>query len=331
MKISKLVMVLTLLLFVVHLKGQEVKLIGIHLGNPENFKALDQSEFPNFEFYTNDAKLIRYSEEQKLIGLPANLVGWYGEVPEKFGFCANYTIEKGKGYSGSYQQGVLYVVDQAGTVAYQIQPDKINHNEVDMVYPGIQSSIASLVKKCKKGKLAKPLKAAKQSYIKSSGVAELEASKGSKIDKSGAGITGWTLPDLSLKNADGESLSLKDLTKDQIAVVVFFTLNGTHYVKGDADGNIVKEWDGQQLISPSAYAGKVEDKVMNADVSTKAEAKKQFAKTMMKEAVASSNASLLKLVVLDGDEIDDRNKVDYYKNNTQHLTMVEEIADKLKK
>lgn len=334
MKKQKLLFAAVLLFVSTLVWSQDVQLIAIHMGNPDNRTALDQTAFPGFSFYYNDAKLVRYTEEQKLMGNPVNLCGWYGEVPEKMGFCANYLKKDGVDNSGSYSQGVVFVIDQAGTIAYQSTPDRIINDGFSEVYANTQKEIQSAVKDCKKGKLAKKVKADKQVSLKSAPVGEIETVKKAETNKSGEGIVGWDVPELALTDENGQTISLKELTNNKISVVVFYTLNGIHWVKGNPKGEIVEEFDGEPVMSPAMASGKLQDKVMNADIATKGEAKKEFTKTMFKEAVGNSSSGLAKAAVLSKDERSekesDNEKRENYNKYTQHLGMVAEIAPKLK-
>jgi hypothetical protein len=312
-------------------QNDKVQLIGIQIGNLDNMSIFEKAAFPEFDFYYNDAKLMGYSEEQKMIGNSTNLMGWYGEVPEKMGFCANYRGSYSKGNSFPYIRGVVYVVDQEGTVAYQLQPMRFTKNHQADTYYKIQNDIVGLVKKLKKGKTCKKLKARKQAYIKKSAVGEIEKSKGAKIDKKGVGITGWDLPDINVKSENGESMSLKELTKDKINIIVFFTLNGVHWMNANTKGKIIKEWDGDKLIAPSAYSGNLEKKVMDGEYEDKKEAKKAFAKTMFKSMVATSDNAIAKIIINNKEELAEVDKVKAYGGAVINLKMVQEISKKLKK
>lgn len=307
--------------------AQDVQLIAIHMGTPENMTVLDKTEFPDFEFYYNDAELIKYNEEQKLVGYNTNLKGLYGEVPEKMGFSANYIGAEGKYQGTRYYRGALFVVDPSGTIGYQSPPRSyISVNDTD-----IPEVIRSKVRKFKKGKLAKKLKASKQTYIKKAPVGEIERYKGSKVDKSEEAMIGWDLPDLNIKNENNETVSLKELVQGKVSVIVFYTLNGIHYKDGNRKGNIVDESYGGLLMSPKEYAEKIESKVMNADVTDKKSAKKAFAKTMFKAAVASSDNLLLQALVNSKEELNDVDKVKSYKYYTELLTITQNDAERLKK
>jgi hypothetical protein len=312
-------------------QNDKVQLIGIQIGNPDNMSIFDKAAFPEFDFYYNDAKLIGYSEDQKIIGNSTNLMGWYGEVPEKMGFSANHRGSYGKGNSFPYIRGVVYVVDQEGIVAYQLQPMHFTKDHHADIYYKIQNDIVGLVKRFKKGKTSKKLKARKQVYIKKSASGEIEKSKGAKIDKNGTGITGWDVPDINVKTENGESKSLKELTKDKISVIVFFTLNGAHWMKANRKGKITKEWDGDKLIAPSTYAGNLEKKVMDGEYEDKKQAKKAFAKTMFKSMVATSDNAIAKIIVNNKEELDEADKVKAYGGAVTNLKMIQEISKKLKK
>lgn len=299
----------------------EVQLIAVHIGNLDNMSVLDKTAFPDFEFYSNDASLIKYSETQKMIGNPKYLMGWYGEIPEKMGFSANYRGELGKGYSSPSAIGALYVIDPENTIGYQTKPN--NRSNIDT------REIISLVKKYKKGKYSSKLKVSKQQYIKESAIGELEQTKGASIDKDGEGIVGWEVPDITIKNENGEAKSLKEIVNGKTTILVFFTLNGVHWKKGDAKGEIEKEWDGHKLLAPKDSP--FEKQAMEGDYETKSEAKKGFAKAMFKQAVGSSDADLAKLVILDKEELSQTERIEAYTNAVEFITLIQDIAKDLKK
>jgi len=299
----------------------EVQLIAVHIGNLDNMSVLDKTAFPDFEFYSNDASLISYSENQKMMGNPKYLMGWYGEVPEKMGFAANYRGELGKGYSLPYATGAIYVIDPENTVGYQIQPN--SRMTIDT------REITSLVKKYKKGKYSSKLKASKQQYIKESAIGELEQTKGASIDKNGEGILGWEVPDITIKSENGESKTLKEVVNGKTTILVFYTLNGAHWKKGNAKGEIEKEWDGQKLLAPKDSP--FEKQAMEGDYETKAEAKKGFAKAMFKQAVSSSDNGLAKLIILDKEELSQTERIEAYTQAVKLITLIQDIAKDLKK
>lgn len=236
----------------------------------------------------------------------------------------------GKGYSFPYSGGSVYVIDQDGVINYQIQAERFNEDHFADTYYGIQSSVSRIVKKIKKGKSVKKLKDSKQVYIKKSQIGSIESSKGAKLDTKNEGIVGWNVPDIQLRNSEGEAISLKDLTKDKISIIVFYTLNGAHYLKANTKGIVEKEWEGKKLLSPVEYSQNIESKVVDAQYKDKKEAKKGFAKTMFKSAVANSNSGLAKLIFNSKEELDDVERVEAYKQATQNLKLIQEISSKLK-
>ncbi len=330
---KKLFIVLLAIVFSVNINAEnkDVQLIAVHIGSHEHMSVLDKSAFPDFEFYYNDAKLIWYSEQQKMMGNPKYLIGYYGEVPEKMGFCANYRGSLGKGYSFPYAQGAIYVIDKEGTIGYHLQPERFTKDYHRDTYYRIVSEIHGLVKKFKKGKNYKKLKDSKQKYLKKSAIGELEQNKGASLDKKNEGLRGWQIPDLIIKNEQVESKSLRKLTKGKITVLVFFSLNSAHHIKANARGIVEKEWEGQKLISVKDYAEKQEKKFMEGDYENKAQAKKGFAKTLFKSAVATSDNSIAKLIINNKEELANADKVKAYQQMVQHLMMIQKEAKKLKK
>lgn len=320
MKKLSLLLVLTFTLCAISLKAEndKVQFIAIHIGNADNMTVLDKAAFPDFQFYSNDETLISYTETQKMVGNPKYLMGWYGAVPEKMGFSSNYRGDLGKRYSLPYATGVLFVIDPEGTIGYQSQSNSRTNLE--------SQKITSIVKKYKKGKYSKKLKAKKQSYIKESAIGELERTKGSDIDKDGNGLIGWDVPEITIKNENGESISLKELTDGKISIVVFFTLNGAHWKKATAKGVIEKEWDGDKLLAP---AGNPFEKQFNeGEYKDKAAAKKGFAKAMFKTSISGT---LLGLLVLDKEELSDTEKIQAYSEATRILNSTQDISKTLKK
>lgn len=320
-KIKSLFILAVLMLSVSALYAQksQVKFIGIHIGNEDNMSVLDKSAFPDFEFYSNNAELKSYSEAQKMVGNPKYLMGFYGEVPETMGFCANYRGDLGKRYSLPYATGALFVIDAEGTIGYQSKPNSRSEMEYQQ--------ITHLVKRFKKGKNAKKLKSSKQKYIKESPVGELEKTKGADYDKNSEGLVGWDIPEISLKNEQGEETTLSQITEGQVCVVVFFTLNGAHWIKATAKGDIEKEWDGGKLVAPKDNI--FEKQFNEGEYETKAEAKKGFAKAMFK-GVASSNG-LLALLVLDKEELSEVEKLKAYGQAVTLLAGVQKISKDLKR
>ena len=256
-----------LILSLVHaasLKAAEVNVqyIAVHFGNAEHSNVMDKTEFPKFQFYTAPGEVYGYTEEQKLVGNPTNLTGWYGEVPEKMGFCANYTVEKY--YSRPYRNGVIYLIDSEGVISYQLTSKDYNPEGYADLWDGIYSEIRSKVKKLEKGKGgAKALSKEKSKYLKNSPIGELEPTKGSKIDKKEDYLVGWAVPDLEVVDESGNKTSLQEVTKGKVTVLVFYTLNGTHWKQGDKKGNIIKEWDGGLLINTKTFNERSEERFMD--------------------------------------------------------------------
>lgn len=318
MKKLSLLLVLSITLGVLGLKAEndKVQFIAIHIGNVDNMSILDKTAFPDFTFYSNGEALIAYSEAQKLMGNPKYLPGWYGAVPEKMGFSSNYRISKGGALP--YAKGALFVIDPEGTIGYQTGHDS---------RAGLKmQEITSIVKKYKKGKSAKKLKASKQKYLKESPMGELEKTKGADLDKDADGLVGWNVPDLSIKDENGATTTLKELTDGKISVVIFFTLNGAHWKKANAKGVIQKEWDGGKLLAPTE--NQFEKQFNEGEYEDKAAAKKGFAKAMFKQAVSGS---LLGLLVLDKEELSHEQKIQAYSEATYLISEIQENSKPLKK
>lgn len=262
MKTFKKITGLALLLMVFTLKvsaGDDltVQYIAVHFGDASYNEVLNKSEFQNFDFYTADGKVIGYTEDQKMMGNPEYLMGWYGEVPEKMGFCANYRGEYKKYYGFPYEGGVVYVIDKNGTIAYQSPPTGINPDKMDE-YNSIRSDVNRAIRRARKGKEEKVMKERKREYLKEAPVGELEERKGSDIDKDGEGLMEWPVPDLKVKDEDGNEIGLQELTKGKATVLVMYTMNGVTWKKGDTKGNIKAEWKGNKLLSPEQYSKKAE-------------------------------------------------------------------------
>lgn len=313
-----LVFVFSICAFALKAQNDKVQFIAIHIGNVDNMSVLDKTAFPDFKFYSNDKALISYSEAQKIIGNPKHLAGWYGAVPEKMGFSSNYRGDLGKGSGLPYATGALFVIDPEGTIGYQSKPN----SRATMEY----QAITSIVKKYKKGKYSKKLKASKQKYIKESPMGELEKTKGSDIDKDADGLVGWSVPNIAIKDENGAATTLKEITDGKISIVVFFTLNGAHWKRATAKGVIEKEWDGGKLLAPGE--NQFETQFNEGEYEDKAAAKKGFAKAMFKQAVSGS---LLGLLVLDKEELSNIEKVEAYVQATRFITGIQENSKTLKK
>ena len=303
----------------------EVQYIAIHFGSPDHATVMDKTEFPEFQYYCATGGAYSYSEEQKLIGNPKYLVGYYGEVPEKMGFCANYTTEKY--FSPPYGYGAIYVIGQNGVISYQTPSNHFNEEYFNEVYTEVFNAIKSSVKKLKKGKLTKPLSEKKCNYLKKSAIGELETVKGSKIDKSTEGIVGWKVPEISIIDENGNNTTLKEITKNKISIVVFYTLNGVERKRGDKKGNIIDEWIGQKLISTKEYTANIEKKFMEGEYENKEEAKKEFAKTMFKAAIVGT---LVGELFNSDEEMNDKKRVQAYTECVQRIKMVHDISKNIK-
>lgn len=296
--------------------GSDVQFIAVHIGNIDNMSILDKTAFPDFEFYSNDAELILYTEAQRIMGNPKYLTGFYGEVPEKMGFCANYTEKKY--YGAPYLTGALYVIDPNNIIGYQSNP---NYGSIDY------EKIRKAVRRFKKGKYAKALKAKKQKYLKESPIGQREKTKGSDIDKDGNGLLGWNVPDINLKDENGASIKLKNLTDGKITVLVFFTLNGAHYKKANAKGVIEKEWDGITLKVPE---NTFEKEFTEGEYADKSAAIKGFGKALLKTA-AASKGGLFAEILLDKEELTDQGKMAAYTEAVELISKSQDMAKALKK
>lgn len=298
-----------------------VQYIAVHFGNAENEAALNKADFPAFAFYQADGDLIAYKEDQKLMGNPTYMSGWYGKVPETMAFTANYRGENAKNQGFPYENGAVFVLDKNGTIAYQLPPERFNPENYGDKYSAVYSAIKGTVKKMANGKEQKALKANKCTYLKKSPVGQLEASKGSKIDKSGEGITGWPVPSLELITNKGEKVDLKDLAKGKVTVLVFYTLNGATWQQGDTDGKIKQETPGEKLLTVADF-----QKKQNAEFEDKAAAgdAKGLLKMAAKEAFSSENAMVS---IREGKQLSDKEKASLYKRFTQHLEMIQDMAD----
>lgn len=302
--------------------GSDVQFIAVHFGNVDHASVMDKAEFPDFKYYSATGTAFSYSEKQKIIGNPKNLVGYYGEVPEKMGFGANYTEKKY--FSAPYSYGLIYVIDQNGIISYQSPNTAYYPNVPESEY----ANVKSIVKKLKKGKATKVLASKKCKYLKKSAVGELETLSGSKIDKDSKGLVGWEVPDINVIDENGNNKSLKDITKDKISIVVFYSLNGVGRKFGDAKGNIIEEWQGGKLLSTGDYAKNKESKFMEGDYDNKADAKKAFGKSMFKSAVVGTTLGNL---FNSKEEIDDAGRAAQYSANVSRIKMVQSISKNLKK
>ena len=233
----------------------DVQYIAVHFGDASYNEVLDESQFPQFDFYTVDGEVYGYLEDQKMIGSPNYLTGWYGEIPEKMGFGANYRGEYKNKYSFPHKKGAIYVLDKNGTITYQSSPEKVTQSEMT----NFRNAINRAIRRARKGKEGDIMKERKREYLKSKPTKELEPRKGSDVDKKGEGLVEWPVPDLTITDSEGNEQSLRKLAKGKATVLVMYTLNGVTWKKGDTDGNIKTEWKGNKLITPDQYAKKSEE------------------------------------------------------------------------
>ncbi|MCF8363916.1 MAG: hypothetical protein K9G70_14975 [Prolixibacteraceae bacterium] len=300
---------------------EEVQYIAVHFGNPENAEVIDKDAFSAFDFYVAECNLMAYTEEQKLIGNPTYLEGWYGNVPEKMGFSANYRGEYSKSKGFPYAKGAVFVLDKNGTVAYQLPPQRFNPDNYRDTYDAIYNDIKSTVRKMSRGKEAKILKEKKREYIKESQVGELETTKGADVDKKGEGITGWPVPAIELKDENGNAVKLEDLADGKVTVLVFYTLNGAKWLRGDNDGNIISEKQGEKLIAHTKFVEQqgeeFDKKAQEGDLGGMLgmAAKEKFSNV---DAMTS---------IRKGEELSNREKAAAYKGFVQHLEMVQGMAE----
>jgi len=232
-----------LLLAVTFLVAAPVKVIAVHFGNPEYEDALDRADFPGFEFYHTDGSTYYYTQVQKLLGNPNYLPGYYGEIPEKMGFSANNTTEKGGFTEGPYRHGVVYIVDKNGIIAgHTGEKSWFNENDYADNYYASYDYIKGHVKKLNKGKYAKAAK--KMNVIpKVTPSGELEPYGKSKIDKAGKGRIGWTVPAVTVYDDAGEAHILNELTAGENCIVIFYTMDAVLQKQGAVkDGAVQKEW-----------------------------------------------------------------------------------------
>ncbi len=226
------------------LMAQDLEVIAVHFGNPEYAKVLSQEDYPGFTFYTTDGSSYRYREEQVLVMKNPNyLEGYYGEVPEKMRFSANYTLEKGT--PAPYIRGVIYLVGTNGVISSQTSAgQKFNETNFSEVYYEDFEILKKALKNLKKAKVATPLKDKDRVYFKSTPVGEREPYKKSVVDKDGKGLVGWYVPEVTVFDAEGKEHKLDQLTAGKNCMLIFYTMDAVHYVEASRkDGTIMKEWD----------------------------------------------------------------------------------------
>jgi len=216
----------------------DVEVIAVHFGNPEYAESLRQDDYPGFSFYTTDGSSYYYGEDQKLIGNYNYLRGYYGEVPEKMGFAANYTDDK---MSVRYPSPI-YVVGANGVI--------MNTNG--------NFGISSAIKKVTKGKYEKL--ANKREYLKKTPIGERSPYRKAKINSKMVNwMAGWEVPDITVYDAEKNEHSLKELTKDKNVILVFYTMDGVLVKRGGMDGVIKEEYYNDKIRHPDEIEKEIQD------------------------------------------------------------------------
>ena len=212
------------------LTAQEIDVIAVHFGNPEYAETLRQDNYPGFAFYTTDGSSYYYVEDQKLIGNYNYLRGYYGEVPEKMCFAANYTDDKMR-IANRY--GAIFVVGANGVIA------------------GQDTDLDRAVRKVTRGKYEDLAKAKKRQYLKETPIGERAPYRKADINKKGKDwMVGWEVPEISVYDADWNSHSLKELTADKNVILVFYTMDGVQVKRGGTDGVIKEEYYNDKIRHP---------------------------------------------------------------------------------
>jgi len=203
-------------------KGIEPRFIAVYFGDGTHYDGLSQSEFDGFEFYKySGMQTFRYEEEQKLMGNPNFLTGLYGELPEKMMFGSNNRLKKR--FPPAHRYGSVFLLSK-GLIMWQAPENGSNSLLGDMVSKE-SATARKLYKKMLKGK-AKVKPAKKPATLKKSKYGELEASKGSKLDKNYAKMLGQSVPaGIQVIDDNGKSYSLNELTAKGDVVLVFFHMN----------------------------------------------------------------------------------------------------------
>ncbi len=240
LKSKLLIGVLVSLLMTVGIFAQDLKVIAVHFGNPENAKILSQEHYPGFSFYTTDGSSYYYSEDKRS---SVYLGGYYGEVPEKMGFSANYTTDKK--ITTPYYRGIIYLVGTNGVIAAQTSAtQRFLSSSYEEDYYKDFDAMKKVLRGLKRGKVTKALADKDQQYFKSTPSAEREPLKKAEIDKKGKGLLSWHVPNITIYDAEGEAQNLRELCEGENCMLVFYTLNAVHHVQGSSkDGSILKEWD----------------------------------------------------------------------------------------
>ncbi|MCK5817389.1 MAG: hypothetical protein KAH15_05245, partial [Candidatus Marinimicrobia bacterium] len=291
MKIKRIIATVFAFMFIFSalLVAEPVKVIAVHYGNPDYAEALTRENYPGFEFYKTDGSEWRYQIENTLyIGInPSHLSGYYGEIPEKMGFSASYATIKG--LETPYNLGIIYLIGSNGVIATHTGPyahfsDELYAEE----YRGDFNNLKKVLKNLKKNKLPKVLDASKQVYFKSTPIGEYEPYKKTKIDKKGAGIVGWNVPDVCVYDDDGEKHQLPELVKDENCFLVFYSMNAIHKREGKRkDGAINKEWYEEIPIDVSK---EMLAATQNAQKTETVEDVKNLFKSMLKATAENMNS-----------------------------------------
>jgi len=232
----------------------------------------------------------------------------------------NYVQEKIK--MNPFPNGAIYVIDSEGTVFYQINNNEAhynaNSNSPDL-HDRLYAEVKKAVKSTRKGKLAKKVKA--ENYLKKSPVGELEYTKKSKIDKKQVGIEGFQTPDLMLNDANGNLVSLRDVCKEKVTVLVVYSMNAYNRKVVQEDGTI-KEIAAVKLINPKAYAENAVKKAENADNAMKG---------MMSLGKSALNANK-KASYEDykAGKMTDKAKMELYRKNTKFLDFIQDFSKSVK-
>lgn len=224
----------------------DLQIIAIHFGNPEYSSVLNSKDYEGFDFYTSDGSTYKYHEEQKLAGASRYLKGYYGDVPERFGFSANYTTDKNRSYP--YGQGLVLLVGPNGVISAKTPSQRISPNSIDS-YDEVFYTFKKELKRLSKGKMTDPLKENKRHYFKTAPIGNRELYKKSKIDSKGNGLLGWPLPDLTITDSSGTKHQLKNLTEGKLTMIVFYSINAVHCKKGDKAGYIIEEYDPEMPVN----------------------------------------------------------------------------------
>ncbi|MEA2077044.1 MAG: hypothetical protein U9O95_03400 [Candidatus Marinimicrobia bacterium] len=278
-----------MLIFSTLLIAEPIKVIAVHFGNPDYAEALTRENYPGFEFYKTDGSEWKYQIESSLFigGSPSHLEGYYGEVPEKMGFSANYTMFKG--VYQPFELGIIFLVGSNGVIAAKTGQEA---HFSDELYPEEYgqdfNSLKKTLKNLKKNKFPKVVDASKQIYFKSTPIGERTPYKKAKVDKKGAGIVGWNVPDVCVYNDEGKKHKLPDLVKDENCFLVFYSMNAVHKKEGTRkEGTIIKEWYEE---IPVDAAKEMEGTVQQAENAQTVEDVKNMFKSMLKATAENMNS-----------------------------------------